>query len=533
MGKIADISKYQGVIDWRKASGELDFCILRASCGEAEDTKFFDNVNGCIQHNVPFGVYHYVKAGTATAAIKEANFFYRTCQRANRQPAFYVADIEYEAQTAETTDTVCIAFINTLHGLGCEKVGLYINTRYKWARQAISLADFMWIPHWGKNDGQTPADKYKSKNPHDLWQYTSKGRLAGVKGNIDLNVLTGSKPMSYFTEQPTTVPEVIRPPAGGEPAPEEPKGSDSSMLTNVQLANYALAAYARRWVYWYGTYGNLCTQSRFEGKRKQYPSHYQDSRKAGYMKDIEEGRTCADCVGLIKGAFWSGGNIDATPKYSSNGCPDKGADSMFALCKEKGPISTIPDIPGLVVHKKGHIGVYVGGGYTVEMKGFAYDCVRAKVEAGPWTEWGKLSGSMIQWVTGEVTPPKYKLGERVLQKGDTGDDVVALQNALMKLGFELPRYGADGDFGTETRNAVKALQGVAQVEVTGVFDTATLKAMNEMLNPTAPDPSEETQPSAPEPPEDKLSNILIIEGNEENLKAIQQQYGGTLAEVII
>lgn len=61
------------------------------------------------------------------------------------------------------------------------------------------MCDIMWIPHWGKNDGQIPDDKYKPDHPHEIWQYTSKGTLAGVNGNVDLNQLTDTKPLSYFT----------------------------------------------------------------------------------------------------------------------------------------------------------------------------------------------------------------------------------------------------------------------------------------------------------------------------------------------
>lgn len=173
------------------------------------------------------------------------------------------------------------------------------------------------------------------------------------------------------------------------------------MLTNIQLARFCQKVLDAKWVYWYGTYGYQCTKSRYEAKAKQYPAHYTDSRKAAYMRDIAEGRTCADCVGLIKAFFWKGGDVNAAPKYKSNNCPDKGANSMFALCKETGEISTIPDVPGLVVWKSGHIGVYVGDGYTVEMKGFDYDCVKAKVTDGAWTKWGKLPATMLSYAGDE------------------------------------------------------------------------------------------------------------------------------------
>ncbi|MFJ7982602.1 hypothetical protein ACIQ1D_20315 [Lysinibacillus xylanilyticus] len=32
----------------------------------------------------------------------------------------------------------------------------------------------------------------------DLWQFTEKGTVAGIKGNVDLNVLNGSKALSWF-----------------------------------------------------------------------------------------------------------------------------------------------------------------------------------------------------------------------------------------------------------------------------------------------------------------------------------------------
>lgn len=198
MGKIADISKWQGNVNWSEAAKELDFVILRASCGTSEDTKYERNVNACIENGVPFGAYHYVKAGTAEAAKKEAQAFLKVTASKQRQPAFYIADIEAEAQTKTTTEAVCVAFLQALRDGGCEKIGLYINTRYNWAGEAIDMCDIMWIPHWGKNDGNVPADKYKSSHPHDLWQYTSKGSLAGVSGNVDLNQLTGTKPLSYF-----------------------------------------------------------------------------------------------------------------------------------------------------------------------------------------------------------------------------------------------------------------------------------------------------------------------------------------------
>jgi hypothetical protein len=187
---------------------------------------------------------------------------------------------------------------------------------------------------------------------------------------------------------------------------------------------------------------------------------------------------------MIKSFFWTNGQFDTDPKYDTNHCPDKSANGMIEYCSETGPIRTIPDEPGLVVWKSGHIGVYVGGGYTVEMKGFDYDCKRVKVTAGPWTKWGRLPKSMITYTGETVEPvqPSEPLPEG-LRNGDEGSAVTKLQILLLKWNPKcLPKYGIDGDFGSETEKAVKAFQAELCLPVTGVYDEATRKALTEIAN---------------------------------------------------
>lgn len=256
------------------------------------------------------------------------------------------------------------------------------------------------------------------------------------------------------------------------------------MLTGKQLADYCEKVYKAAWVYWYGTCGYKCTQSLYNSKKKQYPSHYTSARASGYERDIKAGKWCADCVGMIKSFFWTGGVFEGDNHYASNNCPDKSADGMFALCVEKGKIATIPDIPGLVVHKKGHIGVTIGGGYTIEMRGFSYDCVKRKVKDGPWTEWGKLPESMISYGDDcdDCIIPQEPEGQRNLRNGDEGADVKQLQENLIRLGFSCGKWGADGEFGDCTEQAVEAFQRAYGLNDTGVFDGNTREVMDDALD---------------------------------------------------
>ena len=69
-----------------------------------------------------------------------------------------------------------------------------------------------------------------------------------------------------------------------------------------------------------------------------------------------------------------------------------------------------------------------------------------------------------------------------LRRGDSGPEVAAMQQLLLKWDPKcLPEYGADGDFGKETEDAVKAFQKAKGLPVTGVYDAATEKALMEAV----------------------------------------------------
>ena len=69
-----------------------------------------------------------------------------------------------------------------------------------------------------------------------------------------------------------------------------------------------------------------------------------------------------------------------------------------------------------------------------------------------------------------------------LRKGDEGSAVRKMQEALLLWYADaLPLYGADGDFGKETEDAVKAFQKEKGLPVTGVYDAATEKTLMEAV----------------------------------------------------
>ncbi len=160
--------------------------------------------------------------------------------------------------------------------------------------------------------------------------------------------------------------------------------TDPSTKNAADLVIYAEYAWDSRWGYVWGTFGQVLTESLLQSKIQQYPSGVGD--KEEIIREKWLGGRTADCVGLIKSYGW----LDAgsmTIRYGSNGMPDIGADAMYYSAQVKGPISTIPETPGLAVWHSGHIGVYIGNGEVIEAMGTAYGVVKTKLNERSWTAW--------------------------------------------------------------------------------------------------------------------------------------------------
>lgn len=191
MKKIADISHHQGEINWEKASKELDLVIIRTTYGSnATDRYYRANVAGAIANNIPYGLYHYARFVSVTDAMIEAQDFLAT---ATEEAKFLVLDVEEQTCPSVTIlQKASQAFIDHCKSAGY-KVGLYTgNHFYKPYGMDKVRSDFLWIPRYGKK---------KPVIPCDLWQYTDKGKIEGIKGYVDLNVLNGNKPLSWFLDE--------------------------------------------------------------------------------------------------------------------------------------------------------------------------------------------------------------------------------------------------------------------------------------------------------------------------------------------
>lgn len=153
-----------------------------------------------------------------------------------------------------------------------------------------------------------------------------------------------------------------------------------SNKTNLGLVEYCKAQLGKP--YWWGTFGQTATKQLLDSKRKQYPNYYK-------ADDFESqiGERVHDCAGLIKGYMYSD-TPTSKPVYKSNGFPDVSADSLYNMCKKKGTsMGDMPNVAGIAVFMRGHVGVYIGNGEVIEARGHEYGVVKTKLARRPWKRW--------------------------------------------------------------------------------------------------------------------------------------------------
>lgn len=187
--KGIDVSTHQGVIDWNKVKGNVDFVVIRAGYGKNNiDNQAFNNVKGCTDNGIPFGLYWFSYAYTVEMARKEAQYLLSFVKGHTPLLPLYF-DFEYDsANYAKKNDvTVTQKLLRDMATAFCEELenagyyaGIYANNDYikNHYGESIFKTYDLWYAQWGVDA--------PSRSVH-LWQYTSEGKVDGIKGNVDMN----------------------------------------------------------------------------------------------------------------------------------------------------------------------------------------------------------------------------------------------------------------------------------------------------------------------------------------------------------
>ena len=257
-------------------------------------------------------------------------------------------------------------------------------------------------------------------------------------------------------------------------------------------------------IYMYAAYGFQVTDATIAAKAKQNLNNWYTPTNISKLRAVANETPPVwgfDCVNTTKGILWGwtgdASKIYGGAVYGSNGVPDTNANGMIGRCRKiSTDFSTIE--PGEGLWLEGHWGVYVGDGLAVECTNHSGWKSGVQVTAvwniskkdgyhgRYWTKHGKLPWVAYTGEADKIEPEVIALGDRTIRKGTKGADVKELQEALMKLGYALPKFGADGECGNETVAAIKLFQIDQGLEADGKFGPTSYEALKRALAGTAP-----------------------------------------------
>lgn len=190
--KGIDISYYQGNINFNsvKNSG-YDFVILRTGYGKSTDSKFLEYAKNAKNARMDIkGVYHFSYALTKTEAINEAKLAVSLVEKAGLPKSTIIFfDLEYDSVEWAKKNSIILGKQMCMDHTEafCEEVkrngytaGIYANRDYYLRMYEPSFIEKypFWYADW-TGIGQ----KYNCI----ARQYSEKGKIAGISGNVDLN----------------------------------------------------------------------------------------------------------------------------------------------------------------------------------------------------------------------------------------------------------------------------------------------------------------------------------------------------------
>lgn len=188
--KGIDVSSYQGNPDWSKVSNSgVKFAILRIHQKSGIDESFEHNYKGCKSNGILIGGYKYSYALTSAQAIEEAeNVISVLGGRGLDFPVFY--DLEWAQQRSlgkQAIENIAVAFLTRIKKAGY-KDGIYCNL--DWYNNVLTdaLKQYdCWIARYPASDNGSVQERLRP-NAGVGWQYSSKGKVDGINGNVDMNV---------------------------------------------------------------------------------------------------------------------------------------------------------------------------------------------------------------------------------------------------------------------------------------------------------------------------------------------------------
>lgn len=438
-----DVSRHQGNIDWSKV--KKDFAIIKiTNKGNVVEDKFEQNYKGCIDNNIPIGGYKYVYATTVNEARAEAEGMLKVL---NGRKIPYGIWIDMEDETIrpigkQALSAVILEEAEILKAAGYD-VGIYCNL--DWYKNVLDSKMLesnypFWIARYPKVDNGT-YNENSTLSPKSFavaWQYSSKGKVDGINGNVDMDVLF--VPIEEVFGKKVEYMKVV---IGSARCDENGKltGGKAGDQTGKEVSTQTFYMHSKGWI------GLRAKDSALAEKLAKGMQIACDNSNLGYDQNERLGvvrkgietkvKTECDCSSLVRAVLKYAG-VEVTNFTTATEKAIIMATGLFDEVK----INSAADVTNgmiLVTKSKGHTAIVVSG--ATEKK--------EEKKSNPYT------------------PSRI-----TLFKGSAGNNVRWLQTELNNRGYNCGKV--DGSFGDKTEKAVKAFQKANGLKQDGICGPKTL-----------------------------------------------------------
>ena len=193
--KVVDVSYYQKDVNWDLFASESDCygVILRLGYYETLDKKFERNISELKRLNIPYGIYLYSYSVNKEDAIKEANFTINMIDKYDINPTLGIYyDIESWSRKDKKSSSISKDMYDIIITTYIDMVSNYVENKYKvkvysgrWYAMnkfnSLGKSYVDWVAEYNKT--------CKYDDNYSMWQFTSKGSVPGINGNVDISYI--------------------------------------------------------------------------------------------------------------------------------------------------------------------------------------------------------------------------------------------------------------------------------------------------------------------------------------------------------
>ena len=185
--KGIDVSKHQGVIDWKKVKNDgVEFAIIRIGYGGSapvKDERFEENYKNAKANGLKVGTYLYSYANSESDVEAETDAILKWLNGKSFELPFYL-----DVENSKTQGGLSVSELTNYVYNICERIekagyftGIYASKN--WLETKLDMNKLnrftVWLAQWSSNPTY--------QGSYAMWQYTSDGCVNGISGRVDMN----------------------------------------------------------------------------------------------------------------------------------------------------------------------------------------------------------------------------------------------------------------------------------------------------------------------------------------------------------